>query len=138
MLASKERKRFESKIALGPGCQLWMGVRSPFGYGKFGLRGRLFLAHRLSYELYVGQIPASLEIDHLCRTPSCVNPEHLEVVSHLENIRRGSRATKTHCKRGHPYSTDNTYLRAFRDTQHRGCKECKRESVRRFRQKECR
>jgi hypothetical protein len=56
------------------------------------------------YELVVGPIPDGLEIDHLCRVPSCCNPEHLEAVTHAENMRRGAaaRGPVTQCKRGHP------------------------------------
>src|SRR6202030_118623 len=66
------------------GCWLWLGACNEFGYGKFGK----VKAHRFSYEREKGPIPDGLEIDHLCRNKSCVNPDHLEAVTHGENRRR--------------------------------------------------
>ena len=74
-------------------------------------------AHRIVYELIKGKIPEGLFIDHLCRVRNCVNPDHLEPVTHEENIRRGiggvnaiNRA-KTHCLKGHPLSGENMQMR---------------------------
>lgn len=75
------------------GCWVWRGGRMPFGYGSVWLDGRTRLAHRVFYERLVGPIPDGLQLDHLCRNPPCVNPAHLEPVTHTENSRRGS-ATK--------------------------------------------
>lgn len=84
--------RLLSRIAVHPnGCWLWTGCRSN-GYGQIGMDGRMMLAHRLAYELIIGPIPTGLHIDHLCRTPLCVNPAHLEPVTPAENIRRGDNA----------------------------------------------
>lgn len=101
--------RFWSKVdksALG-GCWSWIGCKARGGYGMFRL-GKMVLAHRIAYEAYIGDIPQGLEIDHLCRNRSCVNPEHLELVTHQENTLRGdtltaANARKTHCPRGHLY-----------------------------------
>ena len=73
-------------------------------------------AHRFNYELYRGSIDSILPLDHLCRNHSCVNPLHLEQVTHWENTLRGSTpaatdARKTHCIRGHPLAGKNLYLR---------------------------
>lgn len=82
-------------------------------------------AHRFAYELHKGPIPKGLEIDHLCRNTLCVNPNHLEAVTHRENVRRGTSPTarnamKSECKRGHPLDEKNTYL----DGTGRKCKKC--------------
>lgn len=69
-------------------CWPWLSAATDEGYGMFGLGGKTTGAHRISYELAVAPIPEGLEIDHLCRNPTCVNPKHLEPVTHLENLRR--------------------------------------------------
>lgn len=67
------------------GCWLWSGADNGNGYGKF--RGKY--AHRIAYEIANGPIQNNLHIDHLCRVPCCVNPDHMEPVSNKENARRG-------------------------------------------------
>lgn len=91
------------------GCWLWVGALKSDGYGSVweGAR-RTVGAHRLVYELLRGPIPVGLSLDHLCRVPSCVNPDHLEPVTHRVNVLRGAslqalNARKTHCPNGHPY-----------------------------------
>lgn len=92
-------------------CWLWTATLNSRGYSQFQYDHRVGLGHRFAYELLVGPIPDGLQIDHLCRTPACVNPAHLEPVTNRENSRRGYRATKTHCPQGHPYSGDNLIIR---------------------------
>lgn len=70
-------------------CWLWLGSKSSYGYGIYVLNGKSIPAHRYAYERFNGPIPKGLQIDHLCRVKNCVNPTHLEVVTQLENIRRG-------------------------------------------------
>jgi hypothetical protein len=110
------------------GCHEWTGARIPDGYGHTSVNGRAVLAHRLYYEAAKGHIADGLEIDHLCRNRSCVNPDHLEPVSHRENVLRGEnpmaqQARRTHCKRGHLFDEENTYLMHGRK---RVCKECRK------------
>lgn len=69
-------------------CWVWHGSRTCRGYGKLRDAAKSRSAHRVSYELFVGPIPEGLELDHLCRHPACVNPDHLEPVTRLENQRR--------------------------------------------------
>lgn len=71
------------------GCWFWEGGLDKEGYGKFYCKNKTLKAHRYSYELIVGSIPKDLVIDHLCRVRSCVNPDHMEVVTRVENIKRG-------------------------------------------------
>lgn len=73
-------------------CWIWRGFKVK-GYGRVAVHGRKVVAHRAVYEEVVGPIPDGYVVDHLCEQPACVNPEHLEPVTRLENCRRG-RATK--------------------------------------------
>jgi hypothetical protein len=89
------------------GCVLFFGAHDR-GYGVFYIGHKPHRAHRVSYELERGPIPPGLEIDHLCRNPSCINPAHLEAVSSRENTLRGVsppavNVKKTTCKRGHSF-----------------------------------
>jgi hypothetical protein len=118
------------------GCWVWRGS-TPRGYGSIKRDGIRYRAHRYIYEREIGPIPDGLQLDHLCRNRSCVNPEHLEVVSCRENLMRGQtlaaeNAAKTHCKRGHPLSGENLYVEP-KGT--RACKQCRRDAVRRSREK---
>ena len=73
------------------GCWVWQWCKNRKGYGRVRVDGnaRSVSAHRYYYEKLVGPIPDGMEIDHLCKNPSCVNPRHLEPVTMLTNIRRG-------------------------------------------------
>lgn len=107
-------------------CWLWTGGKDAMGYGTIIVSRRSVRAHRASYEAFVGPIPGGLDIDHLCRVKACVNPSHLEPVTHSENLRRHY-ATITTCPRGHAYDEANTY----RDTAgKRRCRTCMRERQR--------
>ena len=116
------------------GCWNWNGVTTR-GYGHIMRDGVRYRAHRYMYEQHVGLIPDGMQLDHLCRNRSCVNPEHLEPVTCRENLMRGEtfaakNSAKTHCVKGHPLSGDNLYIEP-KGT--RACKECRREAVRRSR-----
>ena len=124
---------FKSKMEeRSNGCWEWTGSSHKQGYGQIRVKGKLVLAHRLAYETLVGVIPEGLEIDHLCRNPKCVNPSHLEPVTHQENCQRGEAGLyeklRTHCPQGHPYDIENTYW--YKGG--RNCKECHREQNREY------
>ena len=87
-------ERFEAKVErLESGCWKWMGALLDTGYGVLhegGKVGRALRAHRVAYELYRGEIPEGLVLDHLCHNRWCVNPEHLEAVTNHVNVLRGN------------------------------------------------
>lgn len=79
------------------GCWIWQGFIGTHGYGQMNVvapigvkRSRSVLAHRMSYETFVGPIPEGLQIDHLCAVTACANPEHLEPVTAQVNTQRRS------------------------------------------------
>lgn len=92
----------------GKGCWLWPGSLRSAGYAQVKWQGRPTLAHRVAYELLVGPIPDGLELDHTCNVVRCVNPAHMEPVTHAENRRR-SQERRTRCRHGHEYTPANTY-----------------------------
>ncbi len=118
-MSDSDEARFWANVEMPTedGCWVWLGHRIT-GYGGFWAGGKNVMAHRYAYGLFGGVIPRGLEIDHLCRDRSCVNPKHMEPVTHIENCRRGNSAqvsrvkqlAKIHCPRGHPYDKQNTHI----------------------------
>ena len=132
-----ELRRFWSKVKVTEGCWIWQAGSNGIGYGAFHIKRdgewTKILAHVYCYQVHKGPVPNGLELDHLCRNPPCVNPQHLEPVTKQVNVIRGNAGAanwcrkKTHCLRGHPFDATNTYL----DKRgRRGCKICRREQSR--------
>jgi|SRR5690348_14534116 len=123
-------ERFQEKYVCEPntGCWLWVAGMDAHGYGKFRWNGdNERKAHRYSYQTFVGPIPDGLVPDHLCRVRSCVNPQHLELVTERENILRGigpaaQNARKSTCSMGHPLEGDN--LRVLQQGDRKGKRRC--------------
>jgi hypothetical protein len=118
--------RFWSKVRRDKsGCWIWTGYRTKRGYGGFWFGSASKRAHRVAYEAVHGAIPAGLVLDHLCRNPSCVNPDHLEPVTDRENLMRGDtlatqNSTKTQCPEGHNYEGRNLVI----NNGKRHCRSC--------------
>jgi hypothetical protein len=117
------------------GCWEWRGYVTPSGYGSLKLHNSNHRVHRLVYEATRGAIPNDLVLDHLCRNKICVNPEHLEPVTILENSVRGIpnpclvNKAKTHCPVGHPFDDENTHWSQDKKTgvRRRYCRQCWRD-----------
>lgn len=148
---SREQKtaivRFMEKVNVTDGCWEWTaGTNRP--RGRVGCYGMFFeiaarktakqvTAHRFAYQQFVGPIPVGYEIDHLCKNTLCVNPAHLEAVTHQVNVLRSNsfsaiHARKTACPKGHLYDAANTYVAPGGARQ---CKACRRFQVRRWQEK---
>lgn len=127
-----DHRRFWSKVDKTDTCWNWTSTISN-GYGAMTLRigdnrSRQFTAHRIAYEWLRHPIPNGMVVDHICRNTRCVNPSHLEVVTHVVNTMRGispfaTKARQTHCHKGHEFTPENTYV-ASNGTRH--CNECRR------------
>lgn len=139
-------ERFVEAIELGEGgCWLWNRAVDRYGYARFKANGEV-LGHRFAYLTWRGPIARNLTIDHLCRVRRCVNPEHLQCVSALENTMRGqsfvvANAAKTHCPKGHPYDEKNTFWfitarsASEREQWGRGCRICRRRQQQDYRRR---
>lgn len=120
------------------GCWIWQRSLSSYGYGIFRHEKHQVLVHRYAYQIFIGEIPAGLDLDHLCRTRACCNPAHLEPVTRRVNLLRGQtipaeNAAKTHCKRGHEFTPENTRIQKQYGRVSRGCRTCIAEYRRRWR-----
>jgi len=117
------------------GCWEWCAAHNRKGYGHFGWNGRHHMAHRVSFTVLVGPIPEGKEVHHICVNPPCVRPDHLAAVTHLENMQASSspimkKAKQTHCKRGHAFTPENTFIRKLRGRRHRRCRRCQADAER--------
>ncbi len=120
------------------GCWIWLGYINEGGYGHVRIGTKTHYAHRAAYEKKFGKIPDTLQIDHLCRVRCCINPDHLELVTQRENFLRGKgpegangwkggKDARTHCIKGHEYTSENTYRAP---DGYRECRECRRQKRR--------
>jgi hypothetical protein len=126
------------------GCWLWTGARQGAGYGHVGLRGQVWLVHRVMYQICNGPIPPGLVLDHKCGIPSCCNPDHLEPVTIGENNKRAATrkgrnhhlGKRDHCKYGHPLTGSNVRIIHDPRGDFRVCRICAAEAQRRWRLKQ--
>lgn len=86
-------------------CLIWVARQNRNGYGRLHHEGEEHMAHRIAYETVIGPIPEGYLLDHLCRTRCCVNPAHLEPVTHSENTLRGK--AKLFGRDLHPFTLES-------------------------------
>lgn len=99
------------------GCWIWTGGTKTGGRGEFWYQRKNVLAYRFAYEWFRAPIPTGMVIDHLCKRPACVNPDHLEAVTQSVNVLRGDladanrvrKATISQCPHGHEYIPENSF-----------------------------
>ena len=123
-------RRLASRSVAVDGCVVWSGYVSDDGYGYITFKGSTITTHKLAFESVVGPVPDGLEIDHLCRNRACWNPDHLEAVTHQENMRRAAQhwnRRRETCPRGHELVEENLY--EYRGA--RACRACRRDARRR-------
>lgn len=134
-------ERFWNKVDKTEDCWIWTATKTQGGYGRLRVDGQFWVAHRYAYEMMVGPIPEGLVLDHLCKVRHCVNPGHLQAVTHTENVRRGNGGRPVgsgtpksgrprrpdgsfvSCPKGHEYSGTNLYIRKD------GSQDCRRCSA---------
>lgn len=123
----------ERVVTPRPDCMIWTAATDR-GYGRVSVDGVVKRVHRVAWELAHGPIPEGMTVDHLCKVKSCINVEHLELVTDLENKRRGARDFKerrqgyprekrTHCSEGHELTPENGYSPPT-DPDHVRCRTC--------------
>jgi hypothetical protein len=119
-------RAFERTTINEKGCWIFEGCKARGGYGLKQIDGKLQLLHRAAYERLVGPLPEGAVLRHRCPggdEPACWNPEHLKPGTQQQNLMESDtaaarQAAQTHCKRGHEFTPENTYL-------YRGMRNCK-------------
>ena len=121
MIRKKLRYSVEDRGYRTP-CWVWLLACDHDGYARVTVGGKPSRAARVYYEEVRGSIPPGFVIDHLCRVRACVNPDHLEPVTHTVNVQRGEAGPRQSCPHGHLYDEQNTYISPS-GTRH--CRTCR-------------
>jgi len=130
-------ERFFSFVKYSEDCWSWLGTKSQKGYGSFSIKNKTVRAHRWAYEYFIGPL-GKLHCCHHCDNPSCVSPWHLFSGTNKDNIRDAAKKNRlvvqhydrhpnrlrTHCKRGHEFTEENTYVST--NGRWRSCRICHR------------
>jgi len=128
------RLRFWAKVDKSGDCWIWTAGRLRQGYGRFDGQ----LAHRVAFAFERGPVPDGMFVLHSCDNPPCVNPGHLRLGTHVDNMRemrerrRSPYLQRTHCPNGHEYTPENTYVAGNGSRTWRNCRACNRAAVARL------
>jgi hypothetical protein len=121
--ARKSIDKFVDSILIDDGCWLWQGPRANKGYGQHSFANKNRSAHTWAYVFFRGAVPNGMEVDHICFTPACVRPSHLQLLTVSANRARKRTMLEQRCLKGHPRTPENVYL--YRDR--RVCRICRYE-----------
>lgn len=127
-LEESQIKSFNERIDKSNECWNWIGHVENGGYGIFKTKKKQYKSHRVSYKIHHGNMPIDMAIDHICRNRTCVRPDHLRLVTFVQNVKENTispcwkNSVKTHCKWGHKFTPENTNSNGNR----RRCRVCKR------------
>lgn len=120
------RQRMEASFEEdASGCWLWTKLLDGDGYASFCINRRNRTGHKVMWEMTRGPVPEGMELDHTCRVRHCVNPQHLELVTHQVNVRRSAACfdSRTTCRNGlHDITKPENVYR--RENGHRRCRPC--------------
>lgn len=110
-------------------CLIWQGVKRSNGYGVTVYKGTQTTTHRVMYLIQHGALADGMEVDHTCNRRDCINPKHLEAVTHQENMKRSIERRGT-CRAGHLWNKENTYVTTVKrkqggTRQQRFCRVCR-------------
>ncbi len=137
---------FWARVKKTATCWLWTGRTMHFGYGVIQLYQRAphISSHRASWMIHHGSIPNGLWVLHKCDVPACVNPDHLFLGTHADNMKDAQRkgrlsvpgkgwlGKRTHCPRGHEFNEKNTYVYRTGKKVVRLCRPCRKENQRQY------
>ena len=137
-LPDRIKRRTLSRIVVDDGCWIWTGTQlKPTGHGVMWNGEATVPAHRLVYEWLIAPVAPELHLDHLCRNPPCVRPDHMEPVTPKVNQNRGHAPdhwrAKIHCPQGHPYDETNTRINRAGS---RCCRTCERAWTRAWKKRQ--
>lgn len=138
-MRQRDDTHIPSFVALPGGCWLWTRSVDDCGYATVRVGGKTRKAHRLFYEEFNGPVPNGLEIDHLCRVRACVNPAHMQAVTHEVNTKRLVKVARAFCKNGHALTPDNISRRPgywINDTAGWRCRLCLRAAQARYHERQ--
>ena len=136
-IPSFDRNRITANVTIidNSNCWIWNLFKDRDGYGLMTINGSTYRAHRASYSVFREQPGANLVIDHICRNRSCVNPEHLRLVTTKVNVTENSlsiqahNSAKTHCKNGHEFTEKNTIIANDNSRQCRTCVNARQRKI---------